>query len=178
MKKKTLNKEQDICVGVITSVNGVKGYVKIRSFTADPSDLSKFKRVYDQNGNKSYNISIVAEKKGYVIAGIDGIKNRNEAEELRNTRLFINRSELQEPANDEYYHADLVGIEAKYEDGTPAGIVKEVVNFGAGDILEIYSLSSEKIMYYPFNKQFIPEVNLSKGYVVLSKVEETVVSEE
>src|SRR4051812_4763367 len=110
-------KNKDICVGVITSVSGVKGYVKIRSFTAHSADITQFKQVYDQDGNKFSEISLVVAKKDYIIAGISGIANRNEAEKLRNTKLFINRTDLPAPANKEYYHADLIGLEATYEDG-------------------------------------------------------------
>jgi 16S rRNA processing protein RimM len=177
MKQNAVPQDKEVCIGVITSVSGVKGYVKIRSFTESPSDITKFNKVRDHMGNVFSYISLISEKKGYIIAGIHGINNRNDAEKLRNIKLFINRSEFPEPANEEYYHADLIGLEAKYEDGSPAGVLRNVVNFGAGDILEIYDILTEKTLYYPFNKQFVSWVNLENKYVVLSKIEDTVSSE-
>lgn len=178
MKQTNQYKNKDICVGVITAVSGVKGYVKIRSFTADPKDITDFQEIYDQDGNKFKKISVVVEKKDYIIAGIAGISNRNEAEKLRNTRLFINRSALPAPANEEYYHADLIGLDAQYEDGTACGVVKNVFNFGAGDILEIYDMISEKTIYHPFNKQFVSNIDLAANQITIVKIEETVAAKD
>jgi len=173
MSKKNVSNNFDICIGVITAVNGVKGNVKIRSFTESPDDISSFKLIYDENKNP-YKISVVTSKKDYIIAGIDGIHNRNEAEKLRNTKLFINRSELPEPSNDEYYHADLIGLEARYKDGAIAGTIKNVVNFGAGDIIEIYDVSTEATLYIPFVKAQVPEVNINERYIIVAPAEELI----
>ncbi len=102
--------ESSICIGVITAVNGVKGYVKVRSFTAKPEDITSFDRVFDDYG-KVYELKIITLKKDYVIVSIEGISSRNDAEKLRNTKLYIARTSLPEVSNDEeYYHADLVAI--------------------------------------------------------------------
>ncbi len=172
MSKKSAIKNENVCIGVITSVNGVKGYVKIRSFTEKPTDIVNFNSVFDENAEKKFDISIIYSKKDYVIASISGVKSRNEAELLRNTKLFIKRAELPAASNDEFYHADLLGLEAKYQDGTPAGVVKNVVNFGAGDILEIYDFGTERALYFPFTKQFVPEINLAEQFVVLQPMDE------
>lgn len=169
--------DYDICVGVITSVNGVKGYVKIRSFTDNPQDLANFKKLFDES-NKEYQINIITLKKDYIIAGIEGVASRNDAEKLRNTRLYIKRSELPSAGSNEFYHADLMGLDAKLKNGTNFGVVKGVVNFGAGDILEIYDLNSEKTIYYPFTKQFVPEINLEKRHILLEPLEEVLAASE
>jgi 16S rRNA processing protein RimM len=173
-KSNASSKDFDICVGVITSVNGVKGHVKIRSFTEKPSDIANFNALFDQDGKEVYKVSVVTSKKDYIIAGIAGISNRNEAEKLRNTKLFIKRSALPHSKGDEYYHADLVNLEARSEEGVQLGIVKNIVNFGAGDIIEIYDISTEKTIYYPFTKQFVPEVNIEKKYITLKPLEEVI----
>lgn len=178
MTKANASQDYDICVGVITSVNGVKGHVKIRSFTEKPGDVANFNEIYDEHGQKAYKISVITTKKDYIIAGIEGINNRNQAETLRNTKLFIKRSELPQPSSEEYYHADLVGIEARSEEGVQLGIVKNVLNFGAGDILEVYDISTEKTIYYPFTKQFIPEVNLKEKFLILKPLEEVIAAAE
>lgn len=177
MERNSAKLGNGICVGVITSVNGVRGHVKIRSFTEKPTDIANFIHIFDDNENV-YNISIVAIKKDYVIAGIKGISNRDEAEKLRSTKLYIKRSELSEPGKDQYYHADLIGLEARSEEGVTIGIVKNLVNFGAGDILEVYDTTSEKVVYYPFTKQFVPEVNLNGKFLVLKPLEEIVAAGE
>lgn len=171
MSVKKVSNDFDICIGIITSVNGVRGNVKIKNFTENPSDIANFKNIYDEN-NKSYKISIASVRKDCLIAGIDGINNRNEAETLRNTKLFISRSELPEASNDEYYHADLLGLNAKYEDGVMAGIIKNVVNFGAGDLIEIYDVSTERTLYIPFTKTQVPAVNLVEGFITIAQQEE------
>jgi 16S rRNA processing protein RimM len=177
MSQYSANNDQDICVGVITAVNGVKGYVKVRSFTNNPKDIAEFAKIFDENNNE-YKLSIVTSKKDYVIVGIKGVTSRNEAERLRNIKLYIKRSELPEPGNDSYYHADLLGAEAVLSDGTKFGVVKNIVNFGAGDIIEIYDHNSEKTVYYPFTKQYVPDVNLKDKRVILEPLEEVIAASE
>lgn len=169
--------DPDICIGVITSVHGVKGYVKIRTFTNKPSDVTTFQNVFDEAGN-NYKVSVVFPKKDYLIASLDGINNRNQAEPLRNTKLYIKRSELPTPKNNEFYHADLVGMEARSHDGSKFGIVKNVVNFGAGDILEIYDVTSEKVVYYPFKKQYVPVIDIVERYITVNPLEEVIAADD
>jgi len=171
------SKDYNICVGVVTAANGVRGHVKIRSFTAKPGDIANFQQIFDEE-SQAYGIRIIALKKDYVIAGIEGVASRDEAEKLRNRRLYIKRSELPAVSNDEFYHADLVGLDVRTEGGTKLGIVKDVANFGAGDILEVCDATSERVMYYPFNKQFVPLVDVVGRYVVVCPLEEVVAASE
>lgn len=168
-----LPKDESICVGVITSANGVRGQVKIKCFTETPADIANFNQITDEQGN-NYNVSLVTSKKDFIIASIDGIVNRNQAEALRNTKLFINRTELPELGNDEFYHADLIGLEVRNKDGISLGIVMNVVNYGAGDILEINDVATNKLFYLPFNKQFVPEIYMADGYLIVDPHEEVV----
>ena len=170
--------DNDICVGVITSVNGVKGYVKIRSFTDQPSDIAKFDFIFDPESKQNFQISVVSSKKDYFIGKIVGINNRTEAEKLRNTKLYIKRSALPNVSEEEYYHADLIGTEARSEEGVIVGTIKNIVNFGAGDILEVYDKTSENTVYYPFTKQFVPEINITQKFIVLKPLEEVVAAVE
>ncbi len=169
--------DSDICVGVITAVHGVKGYVKIRTFTNKPADVTGFRNVFDEAG-KTYKVSVVFPKKDYLIASIDGVIGRNAAETLRNTKLYIKRSELPETGDGEFYHADLVGMEAVNQDGSRFGIVKNIVNFGAGDILEIYDITSEKVVFYPFKKQFVPIIDLLQRQITLNPLEEVIAADD
>lgn len=158
-----------MCIGTITSVNGIKGYVKIRSFADKPHDFSLFKHIFDING-KQYKINIITSKGDSILAAVEGISSRDEAEALINTQLFIKRSELSELSQDQYYYAELLGITAQLSDGKQVGVVKNVLNFGAGDILEIYDIASKDTFYYPFTKQAVTQVNLEKNYIVLSQL--------
>lgn len=178
MRKTKQEQDFDICIGIITSVNGVRGNVKIKSFTEKPEDIASFSNVFNPELNRSFKISVVTIKKDHLIASVDGISTRNEAEELRNTKLYIKRSELPQAKDGEYYHADLMGLEVCYQDGSKAGLIKNIVNFGAGDILEVYDLTSEKMFYYPFNKQYVTSVDLEAGRVEISRLEEIVASED
>lgn len=178
MRKTRQEQDFDICVGVITSVNGVRGNVKIKSFTEKPEDIVSFARVFNPESNSSFKISVVSIKKDHLIASIEGISSRNDAEELRGTKLYIKRSELPEAKDGEYYHADLMGLEVYYQDGLKAGLIKNIVNFGAGDILEVYDLTSEKMFYYPFNNQYVANVDLEAGRVEITRIEEIVASED
>lgn len=172
-----LKKDFNICVGVITSVSGVKGYVKVRSFTESPDDLARFDRIFDENQNE-YKINLISTKRDALIIGVEGIDNRNDAEKLRNTKLFIERSALPKVANDEYYHADLIGMEVVLSNGYKYGMVKNIVNFGAGDIIEIYSYDAEKLIYYPFTKQYVPHVDFVDSKIVLQPLEEILATDD
>lgn len=162
------------CVGVITSANGIKGYVKIRYFTACPNDMVEFKNVFDPITGRTFRLNMVSVRGDCIIASIHGVKSRNEAEALQNTKLFIDREELPKPDNDEYYHTDLIDCQVRLEDGLLIGRILNVHNFGASDVLEIHDALSNKDIYYPFNKIFVKEVNLKAKYIVVSQINELV----
>ena len=169
--------DHGVCVGVIASSSGVRGNVKIRSFTDNPEDISTFQKVYDFNLN-TYKIEVVQVKKDYIIASIDGVNNRDQAEQLRNIRLFINRAELPEPSEEEYYHADLIGMSVYDTDNINIGTVVNLVNFGASDILEVQTLSDKDTVYYPFAKQWVESVDQENRKILLKPQEETIAADE
>lgn len=173
----TLENNKKICIGVITSASGVKGKVKIRSFTEKVDDIANFSHIVDQD-DAILKIKVLSAKKDHIIAGIDGITSRNEAERLRNTKLYINRNDLPGLANDEYYHADLIGLEVRNTNGLSVGVVRNVLNYGAGDVIEVSDLLNGSINYYPFTLDFIPEINVEIGYLVISPVEEIMASQQ
>lgn len=164
----------DICIGVIAAANGIKGYVKIKCFTADPRDIENFKEVVDVYSKRVFNIKIISVRGDCVIASIAGVTSRNDAEKLQNIKLYIKRSELPAPTEEEFYHADLVGCQVRLESGLVVGEIKNVHNFGAGDLIEVHDALSNKDTYYPFNKDFVKEVNLTKRFVTLNLINESV----
>jgi|GEM_PF-48446 len=161
--------DSDVYIGIITSAHGIKGQVKIKTFTENPKDVSSFKKIFDQFGNP-LNIKIHSVKSGFVIASVEGVADRNQAEALRDVKLYIPRSALPEPSENEYYHQDLIGLEVHYTNGAVAGKVKAIENFGAGDVMEIADRG--KSFYYPFNRNFVQDVSLEKGLVIVELLEE------
>ncbi len=155
-----------ICVGAVTGARGLKGEVRIKSFTADPKDVSGYGDVFEENGEKAYAIRITGQAKGQLLARLKGIEDRNAAEALKGTRLYVPKSALPEPDEDEFYFSDLVGLRADLLDGGNLGSIKEVHDFGAGAILEV-SGGEEGVVMVPFTRAVVPEVDLTNGRVVI-----------
>lgn len=154
-----------ICLGVISGAHGVRGQVKIRSFTSSPDDISSYGALRDKAG-KIYNINITGRTNDVLIASIDGIDDRDSADKLRNIELFVERSALPEPDKDEYYLEDLMGLEVLTQDNMHYGYIISVNNFGAGDILEI-KLASGKEEFQPFNKSIFPVIDIKNKRLII-----------
>jgi len=162
------NEKKLICVGVITSAHGIKGAVKIKSFTEDPLDIADYSPLYGIDGKSEYKIKILSENGDVLIAEISGIKTRNDAEKLGKTELYISRDMLPEAGEEEFYYEDLIGIEARLDSSRkPLGVVTSINNHGAGDIIEI-KMNNGKIELLAFTKSNIPEINISEGYITIA----------
>lgn len=169
------NKEK-ILIGKITSTHGVKGQVKIMSFCANPVDIGSYNPVYDKSGN-SLKIKITSKAQGknldIFIISIDGINNVNEAMTLRNSEVFIDRSQLKQEEEDEFYYVDIIGLDVIDEQKTNIGKVVDVMNYGAGDILEIEfndnflqaKKQKEKIQMFSVCDEIFPIINPQEGFV-------------
>ena len=163
--------QQDrVCIGAIAGVRGLKGEVRIKSFTADPDDIAAYGPVSTEDGERTYRINVTARVKGLIIARLDGIDDRDAAEALKGTRLYVPKSVLPQPGDGDYYHADLIGLKAETEDGDALGTVKAVHNFGAGDIIEIADESGQgkEDLMVPFTLGLVPEVDLTEGRIVIA----------
>lgn len=152
-----------ICVGVITTVHGVRGNVKVKSFTRNAADFAGFGPLCDASGRRSFNVEIVGESKGVFLARIDGVTDRTAAEALRGTELYVSRDKLPETAENEFYYADLIGLTAKTSDGKILGRIKAVYNFGAGDMLEIDGVED----FVSFSQKNVPDVDLKNKTVTV-----------
>lgn len=155
-----------VLVGVITAPHGVRGLVKVKSFTENPSDVVAYGALSDQAGRRTFQLDVVGEAKGQLIARVDGIADRNAAEDLKGQKLYIPRSALPEPEEDEFYHADLIGLRTVLTDGSGHGRVKAVYDFGAGDLLEV-ALDDGGTTYLPFTREVAPVVDLAAGTVTV-----------
>ncbi|NQU55990.1 MAG: 16S rRNA processing protein RimM [Rhodospirillales bacterium] len=160
------NSSELILVGAITGARGLKGDVRVKSFTADPKGISDYGDVFEENGQKSYSIKVLGQSKGQVFARLGGIDNRTAAEALKGTRLYVPKSAMPEPEEDEFYFSDLVGLSADLVDGGKLGRVKEVHDFGAGAILEVTGGELGVVMV-PFSRATVPIVDVAGGRVVI-----------
>src|SRR3712207_828538 len=124
-------------LGVIVGAQGVRGAMRVKSFTAAPEDVAAYGPVEDETGARRFSLRVVGASRGAVIAKVSGVEDRDAAEALKGTRLFVARSSLPPPDEEEFYHADLLGLEAVLRDGKSFGRVRAVHDFGAGDSLEL-----------------------------------------
>ena len=155
-----------ICVGVITGAHGVRGAVRVKSFTAEPGDVARYGALEDESGQRSFRLRLAGSAKGVIIARLAGVADRNQAEALRGLRLYLQRAALPPPGEEEYYHADLIGLEAALIDGVILGRVRAVHDFGAGDTLEIDRPQGQPVMV-PFTKAVVPTVDLGAGRLII-----------
>ncbi|MCW9045864.1 MAG: ribosome maturation factor RimM [Alphaproteobacteria bacterium] len=166
-----MSNEERICVGAISGPHGVRGQIKLIGFTANPKDITSYGTVSDETGNKTFKVKVVGTAaKGRLIASIEGVDDRDKAEALKGTKLYVLRSALPEPEEDEYYHADLIGLTVQSMDGDDLGTIRTVLNHGAGDILEVELADGEAEMV-PFTKASVPLVDIAAQRVLVDPPE-------
>ena len=166
-----------VCVGVIGGVHGVRGIVKVKPFTADPADVVAYGPLTDRSGKRVIGLTLLSKHKGQWLARVEGVEDRNAAEALRGTELYAERDRLPAPEEDEFYHADLIGLAAVGTDGVEVGTVRAVHDFGAGDFLEIVCPEGPPLML-PFTRQAVPEIDLAGGRLVVDPPPELLVRPE
>jgi len=162
--------EQMICIAAVAGAFGVKGEVKIKPFTEDPKSCVKFGPFMDANGKTILTPTKTRPVKKGIAAFCKEVKTREQAEAMKSTKLYVPRSALPVPEDDEYYYSDLIGLSVELVDGTPLGIIKAVHDFGSGDLLEIKT-KGEKDWFHPFTKDAVPHVDIKAGKVVIIIVE-------
>ena len=154
-----------VCVGVVARPHGLRGEVHIRSYTADPADLGAYGPLYDERGERTFRVHVQRVAKGQVVARVDGIENRSAAEALKGRHLYVPRTALPEPGEEEYYHADLIGLRAELVGGRVLGTIRAIYDFRAGDVLEI--ARGKDVVMVPFTRAVVPEVNVARGRIVV-----------
>jgi 16S rRNA processing protein RimM len=145
----------------------VQGAVRIKSFTQAPEDIARYGPLTDEAGNRCFELSLVGAVRGVVLARLSGIEDRDQAEALRGLRLHLPRAALPQTEAEEYYHADLIGLEAVLGDGTRVGRVRAIHDFGAGDTLELARPGASPVMV-PFTRAVVPSIELAAGRLVLN----------
>ncbi len=161
--------QNPIQMAVIGAAHGIKGELRVKTFTADPLALGDYGPLYTRDG-RAFEIAAIRPAKDVVVVRFKTIADRNAAEALTGTELFIDRSMLPDDGDeDDFYHADLVGLAVRNGDGTVLGEVVAVQNFGGGDILEV-TLGGRKGVLIPFSKAAVPEVSIAGGFVTIDPV--------
>ncbi len=152
-----------ILVGQILAAHGIKGEVKVKSFTQDPLSLARYGVLQDEKGAQTYPLKIVGVHKGAIIARIKGVNDRTAAECLARckTKLYVTRAQLPEPEKGRYYIEDLKGFSALSETGKPLATLKDVQNYGAGDIAVLQPIEGKEFML-PFKEPYVGKVNIKK----------------
>lgn len=160
---------ETLLVAVIVQAHGVRGQVRVKSFTQDPEALCALGPLSDDTGTRRFTLSFKGRAKELVLCAIDGVTDRTAAEALKGTRLFVDRQALDDAAleEDEYYHADLLGLAAETPQGRPLGRVRAVHDFGAGDVLEILAEGSGRPVVVPFTRAVVPRIDLAAGRLVV-----------
>ena len=160
-------------VARIGAAHGVRGEVKLWPFTQDPLGVADYGPLDTEHGTQRFEIETLRAAKDHLVVRLKGIADRNAAEALRNTDLFVSRDKLP-PIDEEdtWYHADLVGMAAITPEGVPLGNVTAIHNFGAGDLLEIATTAGGEPLLLPFTEAVVPNIDtaLRQITVVLPNV--------
>jgi 16S rRNA processing protein RimM len=159
-----------VLLGEIGAAQGLKGEVRLRSYTEEPAAIARYGALEDEAGRAIEILSVRVTPKA-LIARIKGITTRNAAEALNRTKLYVPRERLPARETDEWYHADLIGLSAIGQDGATIGTVVAVQNFGAGDLIEIKRTGEAATVLVPFTRDTVPEVDVEGGRLTLNPPE-------
>ncbi|MCB1334573.1 MAG: ribosome maturation factor RimM [Roseivivax sp.] len=155
-----------ICVGALGGAFGVTGEVRLKSFTADPEAIVDYSPLTSEDGTREFTITMARPIKNGFAARLSGVETKEEADALRGVRLFAPRDRLPSLPDDEFYHADLIGLEVVDTGGRILGRVTAVHNHGATDLLEVRVPSQSATVLLPFTRAAVPTVDLTAGRIV------------
>jgi len=160
-----------ICVARIGAAHGVRGAVKLWTFTEDPFAVKAYGQLTTKDGVRQFEVTHARQAKDHLVATLKGVTTREEAERLNGLELYVARETLPATDEDEYYHADLIGLTAVTTTDAPLGRVIAIHNFGAGDIIEIAPPHGATLLL-PFTNAVVPLVDLAGGRVMIELPEE------
>lgn len=157
-----------VLLAEIVGVHGVRGLVKVKTFTEQPEAVVEYGPLRDKDG-REIGLEIRGRHKAGLLAAIEGVADRDAARRLQGTRLFVPRAALPplDGQEDEFYYADLVGLSVRLGEGEDVGEVASVQDFGAGDALEVRLRDSAETVIVPFTREMVPEVDMQEGFVVI-----------
>jgi 16S rRNA processing protein RimM len=154
-----------ICVGAIAGSYGLNGEVRLKSFCGTPEDIETYSPLSSENGT-SFTVKLGHPIKNGFSARLSGVSTKEQADALKGVRLFAAREKLPSLPDDEYYHADLIGLEVLDTGGTILGHVKTVLNHGAADLLEIAQAGTSATVLLPFTRDAVPTVDLEAARII------------
>lgn len=163
---KTPEDDTRICVGAIAGAFGVQGEVRLKSYCAEPTDIAAYGPLFTKDGKRSFAVKLTRPVAAGLGARLTGISTKEEADALRGTELYVGRDKLPQLPDDEFYHADLIGLTVRDTGGAEIGKVIAVLNNGAGDLLEIRGPGRSAALLLPFTLANVPTVDLARGVIV------------
>jgi len=159
--------EKDVLLAAVIGASGLKGAVKAKIFTEVPQTLTRYGALHDAKGRTFEIAAIRAGKPGEAVILLKGVESREAAEKLKGAGLFIAREKLPAAAQEEFYHADLIGLEARDGEGRVLGKVAAIHNFGAGDVIEIARLDGDSVLL-SFTRETVPVIDIPGGRIVVT----------
>jgi 16S rRNA processing protein RimM len=159
---------RDVLIAAVIGAHGLKGEVKVKTFTATPDALARYRTLHAKDGRLFTIAQLRPGKADEAVATLAEVVDRSTAESLRGLELFVKRDALPAPDVDEFYHADLIGLTAMDEADRVIGTIKAIHNYGAGDVIEIARGDGDSVML-PFVKDFVPVIDLKAGRVVIAE---------
>ncbi len=159
--------DKRICVARIGAAHGVRGEVRLWTFTDDPLAVAAYGPLSTRDGTRQFTLASLREAKGHLVVALEGVPTREAAEALNGVELYVARENLPPPEADEFYHADLIGLRAVTASGAPLGRIIAVHNFGAGDLIEIADGGTSELL--PFDRATVPTVDLAQGFAVIER---------
>ncbi|CAN7475388.1 ribosome maturation factor RimM [Devosia sp. LjRoot3] len=158
-----------ILMGKIGAAHGIKGEVRITTFTGEPEAIASYGPLDTDRAGLTITIEAARLNKNVLVARVKGVRDRNAAELLNGVSLFVDRSRLPDPDDeDDFYHADLIGLDARLDSGVSIGEVSALLNYGAGDLLEVRDPRSGDTFLYPFTKAVVPTIRIADGFLVIA----------
>lgn len=162
-----------ICIGAIAGAFGVAGEVRLKSFCSTPADIAAYGPLTSEDGSQEFRLTLTRPVAGGLGARIAGVTTKDAADRLRGTGLYVPRDRLPSLPDDEFYHADLIGLAAYDTGGGLMGKVSAIHNHGAGDIVEITPLTPGPALLLPFTRAIVPMVDLQAGKIVVNPPDES-----
>ncbi len=159
--------DKKLLMGRIGAAHGIRGEVRINSFTEEPLALAGYGPLSTNPPGLTIEIERARATTNVLVARLKGITDRTAAEKLNGVELYIDRDRLPAADADDFYHADLIGLDARLNDGTVLGKVTAIPNFGASDLVEVTDARSGDTFLYPFTRAVVPEVHVAEGYLVI-----------
>lgn len=161
-----------VLLAAVTGAHGVSGRVRLKTFTGEPEAVGSYGLLTDESGERTFELKVTGPTKGGVIAQIKGVTKREAAEAMKGQGLYVERAALPENDDeDEFYHADLIGLVAETADGQRLGTVRAIYDFGAGDVLDIKPAKGRGHLI-PFTMDVVPEIHVAEGRIIVALPDE------